>query len=94
MTVKLARSTRKSGCRIKVRPATKVSTNWEGFLRVGGKIDELVKLIASGVQDHNEQDKLMVLTVGEGVASNSEEMEYHNLAPCTHEEADSRILLP
>ena len=35
----------------------------------------------------------MVSTVGEGVASNSAEMEYHNLAPCTHEEADSKILL-
>ena len=81
LTVKLARSTRKGGCRIKVRPSTKVPTNWEGFLRVGGNIDELVNLIASGIQEHNEQDKLMVSTVGEGVASDPAEMEYHHLAP-------------
>ena len=93
LTVKLARSKRKGGCRIKVRPSTKVPTNWEAFICVGGNIDELVQLIAEGIQKHNEQDKLMVSTVGEGVASNSAEMEYHHLAPCTQEEADSRILL-
>ena len=35
----------------------------------------------------------MVSTVGEGVVFNLAEMEYHHLSPCTHEEADSRILL-
>ena len=53
----------------------------------------MVELISTGIWAHSQQDKLMVSTIGEGVVSNSAEMEYHHLSPCTHEEADSRILL-
>ena len=41
-TVKLARDTRATGIRTKVRATSKVPTNWQGFLRVTGNLIEPV----------------------------------------------------
>ena len=60
---------------------------------MGENIDELVGLIATGVREY-KQDKLILSTAGEGVVSNSADIEDHLLYPCTHEGADTRIILP
>ena len=61
---------------------------------MGGNIDELVELIATtGIQKHNQDEDVIVSTLGEGVVSNCTGMEYDHLSPCTQEEAYSRIML-
>ena len=53
-----------------------------------------MELIATtGIQKHNQDEDVIVSTLGEGVVSNCTGMEYDHLSPCTQEEADSRIML-
>ena len=92
-SVKLARTTRGSGIRTKVRPSTKVPTNWQGFLRVGGNLVEVESLIAENIRLYCRPNKVILSTLGESVVSSSDGTDFSNLAPCTHEEADFRIML-
>ena len=50
-------------------------------------------LIATGVRDYKQQNKLILSTAGEGVVSNSADIDDHLLSPCNQEEADARIIL-
>ena len=93
LSVKLARSTRASGIRTKVRPTTKIPTNWQGFLCVGGNLEEVEKLIAVNIQEYNQPNKVILSTLGESVISSSDETDFDHMRPCTHEEADYRMML-
>ena len=92
-TVKLARASRGSGIRTRVRPMSKIPTNWHGFLRVSSNVTELVEFLADNIQQFNLPGKIIVSTVGERTISSSAELNHDHISPCTHEEADYRIIL-
>ena len=87
-TVKLARDTRATGIRTKVRATSKVPTNWQGLLHVTGNLTRLVNILTTGIHLFNRPGKFLVSTVGDMVVSSSGELDLDNLAPCAHEEAD------
>ena len=93
LSVKLVRASRGTGIRTKVRPVAKIPTNWQGFLRVSSNVMELVDFLADSIQQFNRPGKMIVSTVGETVVSSSVELNHGHLSPCTHEEADYRIIL-
>ena len=90
-SVKLARTTRSSGIRTKVRPSTKIPSDWQNFLRVTENLRELINIIASHVQQYTRENKTMSATNGDVVVSSNLNIEY--ISPCSHEEADYRMLL-
>ena len=91
-SVKLVRASRASGIRIKVRPSTKIPTDWQRFLRDGENLKELIQVINTHVTEFNRPDKEIVSTQGESVVSSSN-MNTEYISPCNHEEADYRIVL-
>ena len=90
-SVKLARAARSSGIRTKVRPSTKIPNNWQGFLRVTENLTELIEIISSHVQQYTRESIIMLATNGEHALSSNTNTEY--ISPCSHEEADYRMLL-
>ena len=91
-SVKLARAERGSGIRTKVRPFTKIPTNWQGFLRVTENLKEIINLLAIQIQQYRRENKTTISTNGESVVSNDNAVTEH-LSPCNHEEADTRMML-
>ena len=63
-SVKLARAAGSSGIRTKVRPSTKIPSNWQGFLRVTENLTELIEIISSHVQQYTRESKIMLATNG------------------------------
>ena len=53
----------------------------------------MVDFLADNIQRFNRPGKIIVSTVGETVVSSSVELNHGHLSPCTHEEADYRIIL-
>ena len=91
-SVKLARSTRGTGTRTRVRPSAKIP-NWQNFLRVGDNLSELQDLIATHIQGYKKEDKTLVTTLADSAVSNNIAFNNTNLSPSTHEEADYRMIL-
>ena len=63
-SVKLGRTTRSSWFRTKVRPSTKIPSDWQNFLRVTENLRELINIIASHVQQYTRENKTMSATNG------------------------------
>lgn len=84
------RSKRGKGVRRRVEPSSAVPGNWQEFLRIDDK-RELFSFLASKVADI-DTNKHLITTKGTGVLC-SNRQDVPALAPCTHEEADTRILL-
>ena len=83
-TVKLARDTRATRIRTKVKATSKVPANWQGLLHVTGNLIRLVNILTTGIHLFNRPGKVLVSTVGDMVVSSSGELDLDNLAPCTH----------
>jgi len=67
--------------------------NWQNFLRVDINKTQLFKFLSAVLQWFNLKDKQLVITDGEEVCSKPPLPDLSSLAPCTHEKADSRMLL-
>ena len=76
-----------------IRPDTRIPGNWTAFLRVDKSKQELFLYLADQLTtigtDHGE----VVSTKNETVVFNNDRTDTADLSPCTHEEADTRLLL-
>ncbi|MES9879581.1 MAG: hypothetical protein ABW185_01720 [Sedimenticola sp.] len=86
-----ARSKRGKGVRRRVAGATGLPGNWQQFLRVDANKTELFAFLTDHVKDL-ETSKHVISTKGTGVVSNLP-FNADGLAPCNHEEADTRMML-
>ena len=91
---KAARERRGTGQRRKVTSSTRIPSDWKGFLRVDENKNELFLLLANYVVSMEIPDgKELYSTAGESVLSSTHRTDMTMLTPCTHEEADTRLLL-
>lgn len=88
-----ARSKRGKGVRRQVRPNTRIPGNWAAFLRVDENKEELFHYLAEQLTTIRSEHGKVVSTKGETVVFNNERDDIADLAPCKHEEADTRLLL-
>ncbi|KAK3737069.1 hypothetical protein QZH41_013876, partial [Actinostola sp. cb2023] len=91
---KAARERRGTGQRRRVTPSTRIPSDWKGFLRVDENKKELFLLLANYVVAMAIPDgKELYSTAGESVLSSSNRSDMTILSPCTHEEADTRLMV-
>lgn len=78
--------------RQRVQSHSPIPGNWLSFLRVNENKSELFEYLSGCVEQTEFGDKVVVSTRDQDAVSSSEvNLEY--LQPCTHEEADSRLIL-
>ena len=71
-----------------------IPANWEAFLRSNANKDELFRYLSDCIQACDTGIKVIISTNDETIVStqnNVRDVEY--LQPCSHEEADTRVLL-
>lgn len=85
------RSKRGEGVRRRVEPCNAIPGNWQEFLRIDDNKTELFSYLAICVSAH-DTGKQVISTHHADVLC-SQPRDTSGLAPCTHEEADSRMLL-
>ena len=89
-----ARENRGKGTRRRVESRTKIPGNWQSFLRVNENKTELFAFLCKhAVQTVLENGKEIYSTNGEDVLVSGAGNVTTDLAQCTHEEADTRIML-
>jgi hypothetical protein len=89
-----ARAKRGKGIRRRVVGNAPMPGNWQNFLRDGRNKTELFSFLSKVLLlAFREEDKEVVLTDGNGVLSTHLLEDLNTLAPCSHEEADTRMLL-
>ena len=88
------RETRCTGAtlRRKVEKCTPITSKWNEFLRVSENKTELFSLLSQEILNVVIAGKELVTTVGTGVCANFSR-DTSGLAPCNHEEADTRIMV-
>ena len=72
-----------------------IPSNWESFLRIEENKDELFRYLSKSMEVYDTNGKVLVSTYGESVITAGQHIltDMESLQPCTHEEADTRILL-
>ncbi len=85
------RSKRGKGVRRRVEPSSTIPGNWQEFLRIDDKNTELFAYLATRLAAM-DTDKQVISTYHNDVLC-TQTRDLSGLAPCTHEEADTRILL-
>ena len=74
--------------------AAAIPGNWQNSLRVDTNKTELFKFLSQAIFTcFDQDDKQLVITDGEAVLRKPPLLDLALLAPCSHEEADSRMLL-
>lgn len=86
-----ARSKRGKAIRRRVTGTCKTPSNWQSFLRDENNKRELFHFIADKVTETTTAN-IVIVTKGEDAVSN-QAAELDAVAPCSHEEADTRIFL-
>lgn len=86
------RAKRGDGIRQHVSAEGKVARNWQQFLRTDDNKTELFSFLAKEVTAKKSINKTIVATVKDSVLC-SNETDVTMLFPCSHEEADTRMLL-
>ena len=86
------REKRGIGIRKRVSANTKMPQNWNGFLKVDENKKELFHFLATFVQDIEDGGNA-ITTYGSSVITNNKDIDCSSLQPCTHEEADTRIMV-
>ena len=85
---------RGTGQRRQVTMSMRIPTDWKGFLRNDENKNELFLLLASYVVSMDIPcDKELYTTAGESVLSSKNRMDLTSLAPCTHEKADTHLMV-
>ena len=86
------RESRGSGERRRVTKTTPLPTNWSSFLKVDINKEELFNFLAVHIGKETPPDgKELVSTFGTGVKCTR--VDTSKLEPCTHEEADTRMMI-
>ena len=86
------RSKRGKGVRRHVAPSTAIPRNWKEFLRIDENKVDLFSFLATTVVASINCSKQIISTHRTEVLCN-QSRDVSGLAPCTHEEADTRIIL-
>ena len=86
------RSKRGQGARGRVQPSSQIPRNWQQFLRSEENKQELFQFLAQCIVSLHEE-KRVITTKGKDVLCSPERNNTENLAPCTYEEADTRMIL-
>ena len=86
------RSYREAGVRRRVAANNQLPRNWKEFLRVDESRRELFKFLAESTSSL-EVEKQVILTYGKQVLTTLPRNDISSLVPCSHEEADTRMLL-
>ena len=73
-------------------PSAPIPSDWKGFLRNDANKQDLFAFLAKEIEKCKVSGKQIVSTCHENVCS-SGDISLGNLAPCTQEEADTRLLL-
>ena len=88
---RLARGT---GQKVLVTPATRIPQQFSNkFLAVNDNKEALFHLLANDLMQDTYDNKIVVCTQNEQVLASSGNLSISDIAPCTHEEADNRIML-
>ena len=87
------RCKRGSGVRQRVEADNRLPRKWQDFLRVDENKRELFKFLAECVVASTDAQKQVISTYGEQVLCSIPRESISSLAPCKHEEADTRMLL-
>jgi len=89
-----ARDHRGVGVHRHVTPSTPIPKNWHSFLAVNDNKTALFNYLFDILSHTSEQTgKQLFVTKGVDVLSVPGEMQLNALSPCTHEEADTRLIL-
>ena len=74
---------------------TVIPGNWLDFLHMDSNKTELFKFLSDALFKSYNQEKQLVITDGESVLSKPPlcDLASNSLSPCSHEEADTRMLL-
>ena len=87
------REARGHGPRRRVTPNTTIPANWQSFLRNDDNKKELFAFLAKQVESMKTQEgTVLISTYNEDVLSSSY-VDKVGIAPCNHEEADTRVIL-
>ena len=88
------RQKRGKGVRRRVAPTTAIPQNWKDFLRVDENKSELFRFLSQHVTNLSTgEGKRIYATDGSDVLSSMVDADMTSLVPCSHEEADTRLLL-
>ena len=88
------RQKRGRGVRRRVSPNTTIPKNWKDFLRADENKTELFSFLSQQVAILSPKDgKEIYATCGRNVLCSPAQCDLSNLTPCSHEEADTRLLL-
>ena len=91
---KATRQKRGSGLRLRVEASSKIPGNWNAFLRVDENKTELFRFLAKQVERTElDQGKELFSTFGDSVLPSASREDLSSISPCSHEEADTRLLL-
>jgi len=89
----VTRQKRGKGIRRRVTSTTKLPKNWRDFLCVNENKTELFSFLSQQIASATtEEGKVIYATSGMSVLSTGD-ADVTNLSPCSHEEADTRLLL-
>ena len=89
-----ARSQRGKGVRRRVQPDTRLPGNWQAFLRINENKSELFGYLAEQyILVECTPNQQVFSTKGQTVLCSSHREDISSLAPCNHEETDTRLLL-
>ena len=86
------RKKRGSGIRRRVQTDNELPRDWQGFLRLDENKSEPFKYLAEHAS-RISGEKEVISTYGQEVLCNQPRSDVSRLAPCTHEEADTRMFL-
>jgi len=86
------RTKRGRGVRRRVESKGKIPQNWQNFLRNNDNKTELFNFLADKISQMSTPNTVIVTRENDVVASNHE-VSMDGLAPCCHEEADTRIFV-
>ena len=88
------RQARGTGERRQVKGSTPLPTNWQSFLQVDSNKEELFRFLAEYIGKETPSDgKELISTFDTAVICTSNEQDTTKLQPCTHEEADTRVMI-
>ena len=87
------RSKRGKGVRRCVEPSSLIPRNWQEFLRVDDNKIELFSFLATTMVAIQTENNQQIITTHRRNILCTQPREVSGLAPCSHEEADTRIIL-
>ena len=87
------REKRGSGSRIIIKSTTPTTKSWQSFLRVDENKTELYNYLSDCISTQQTPMKVLYCTKGTDVIANSDSEIETDIAPCNHEEADTRLIL-